>query len=236
MKAHALLIALSCLVDWPSATLAQSGFQNLDFESAIPPLLPNDPEGYGRVPASQALPGWTASIGTNVETLVFHNDIALSGAGVGLFGPGSGFNPRIKGDYTAMLECGQDLFNGQGTVSASLAQIGTIPGDSQSIWIKIQAGDSPFSVLFGGQPLSLIPVEVQTSYTLFTADVGLFAGQPGELRLRSDLWFGPAGYGKMCFDSIEFSPHPVPETSSVALYLLGASGVGLAFRRRRTGK
>jgi hypothetical protein len=56
---------------------SQGTFQNLDFESPILPLVRDQ---VGKVPISQAMPGWSAYRGANQIDGVFYNTIGLGGA------------------------------------------------------------------------------------------------------------------------------------------------------------
>ena len=86
---------------------------------------------------------------------------------------------------------------------------------------------SPFNLSLGGQTLSLIPLGVGSNYTLYGADISLFAGQVENLTITALAAPNSADY----FDSIVFSPSTVPEPSGLALATLGALLIG--FRRSR---
>ena len=94
------------------------GFVNLDFENA-------NLSGYspGSVPASNAIPGWTAYIGG--VTLTNINYDTRTGGGVDLFDSGD-----LQGIYWVMLE-----WDGLVNQYPAIGQTGTIPATAQSlIW------------------------------------------------------------------------------------------------------
>src|SRR5438876_9729900 len=93
-------VYLGCIV----GLLAQS-FQNLNFESAS--LTPIPTGQYGDyVPITNALPHWTAYIGTNQVTQVLQNNMTLGDASIDIFGPQWFTNQIIQGRYTLELQSG----------------------------------------------------------------------------------------------------------------------------------
>jgi hypothetical protein len=228
-----LVIVLSCL----AASLAASHgtpFSNLGFESVSPPLMPNDPQGYGRVPLSSALPGWPAFAGLTPIELVLTNGMFFDSAGVSLYGPGGG--RVIEGNYTAFFQSGFPLFNPTGQISAAIAQIGQVPSDAQSILLKAQVLFGPFSVRLGSQDLSMTPLSVGPNYTLYGANIPGMAGQTEELRITAYNQPDAPGFMHtwLWVDSISFSPDiVVPEPSVVALLLCGGLLFGLSIWRKQ---
>ena len=224
-RATAVLVGLS----W-HGSLPAAAFQNLDFESARTPLVANDPLGYGRVPITDALPGWRGYVGTNAQALVLNNLAFLSSAGVGLAGPGEWHGalfPRniIGGSYSAFLQTGPDVAQGPPlTFYSSLGQVGLVPLSAMSLQLRIDAY-GPFSVSLGGQPLALVPLQTAPGSTLYGADISSFAGQTTDLRITSDVWLGPAGLSHLWLDSIVFSPVAVPEPSVFGFVLVGAAAL-----------
>ena len=76
---------LSALLLWLisfSAAAATNDFQNLGFESAS--LIPIAGDGYNRVEASVALPGWMVYVETNRIDRVLHNNL-FSSASISTF-------------------------------------------------------------------------------------------------------------------------------------------------------
>ena len=63
-----LLTLFSLLISTPVLFAAQ--FQNLDFESVIPPLVPVPGDPFMRVPIGNALPFWQGFVGDVEQTNV----------------------------------------------------------------------------------------------------------------------------------------------------------------------
>src|SRR5437870_2365448 len=76
-------------------------FVNLNFESPILPLDPNDPNG---VPVINALPGWTAFIGGSQVDRIFYDTVSLGGAAISLHDPMSHFYQPLQGNYNVLLQ------------------------------------------------------------------------------------------------------------------------------------
>src|ERR1035438_9864759 len=115
--------------------LAQGTFQNLDFESAN--LSPIPPRQYGGfVPVTDALPGWSGYIGTNQVTTVLHNAVSLGLATIIIEGPDWSFGGILEGQYTLVLQPGDDPFGGYQLLGASISQSGVVPGNAQSLQFK----------------------------------------------------------------------------------------------------
>jgi hypothetical protein len=83
MKRVTAICGVGLLLGGIQAGFAQ-GFVNLDFEH---PVLPLTPVNF-QVPASNAIPGWTAYIYGDPESSVLCNTVSLCAAAVSLQGPG----------------------------------------------------------------------------------------------------------------------------------------------------
>jgi hypothetical protein len=100
-----VLLVLMC-ASFFSAALAQD-FQNLDFEDASIPDLPPGQTGGSSV--TNALPGWSAYIGTNEAPVILHNNLTLGTASIDIIGPVWSygailqFGGIIEGQYTLVL-------------------------------------------------------------------------------------------------------------------------------------
>jgi hypothetical protein len=197
----------ACLV---FSALAQGNFRNLNFESAN--LSPVPPGQFGGlVPSSNAIPGWSAFLGTNQVTQVLQNNLTLGNASVDILGPNWSLGGIIEGQYTVVLQPGAG--GGAGTnISASIAQTGLVPASTESLQLKVSAFSS-FSVNLGGQDLSLVLLGTGSNYSLYGANVPSFAGQVEQLTITALAAPNTANY----FDSIVFSSNPIPEPSVVAL-------------------
>lgn len=204
----------------------QSSFLNLDFESAQLQPVPVGQYG-GYVPFAAALPGWTGYLGGSLATLALQNNAVLGGPEIDILGPAHWnhniFGPsRIEGQYCVMLQ--------SGNTSASIAQTGTIPLGVQSMQFRLSGvGSGQFLVDFSGNNLPLVLLSPGLEHSLYAVDVSVFANQVGELRFTSS---GVVSSGNFVLDSIQFSPVPVPEPSTVVLVGLG----GLAWGVRRWRK
>ena len=204
--------------------LLQTGFgQNfadLGFEQASLSPVPSGQYG-GFVPIASALPGWIGYLGTNQVTQVLQNNYTLGSASIDILGPGW-TNGIIQGRYTVVLQEGQDASQPFPVlINASISQVGLVPTTAKSIQLK-ESGSGDFTVSFAGQNLALIPLGVGTgvgiNYTLYGADISMFAGQAGALTITELVSQGisPPDY----FDSIVFSPQTVPEPSALSLFTI----------------
>lgn len=213
---------------------AQGIFQNLDFESANLSPIPAGQFG-GPVSISAALPGWSASLGSIPVIQVLQNNNTLGAAGIDILGPHFSFNNPgiIGGNYTVFIQSGEAP-DENGTVSASLWQSGTIPANAESLQFKAwnTLGSDPLLVSFAGNSLS--PVLLSTgqaasgqSYDVFGANIGVYAGQTGQLEFTAQF----ANWTEL--DDISFSPTAVPEPSTLALVVMGGMSFGVREWRKR---
>ena len=199
----ATLLALS------NYTYGQGTFQNLDFESVIPPL---NPDLNSRVPIANALPGWTAYISSGPIDWVLYNNVYLGGPSLALTDslvPYPSLLP-IQGDYSVLF----------GPYSAAIGQIGQIPFDAHSLVFLIRES-SHLGASFAGQGIPLVQFGTSGNNIIMAGDISLFAGQTGELRF----------VGTGLFDDIQFSNQSIPEPSTICLCGLGALFLGWRWRR-----
>ena len=216
-------LAIVVLIPLLSAlsSLAQGTFQNLGFESASLIPIPGDP--YGRVQFDPAFPGWTGFVGGVQQTAALYNNEFLDSSGISIIDhnwssplglPGG----LIEGNYTAVLQAGV----GGDTAISQTAQV---PEDAQSLLFKayklfVPAGS--FSVILGGQTLSLTPLAAGTNYTLFGADIHALAGQQELLDFVLAAQQPHVNNAYVYLDSIQFSDQPVPEPGIFGLFAMGA--------------
>src|SRR5262245_39553177 len=66
--------------------VAQPLFVNLDFELARVPVVPTGQFGQN-VAVTNGLPGWMAFIDGSKVDNILHNNVAIGGAAISLFGP-----------------------------------------------------------------------------------------------------------------------------------------------------
>ena len=191
-------------------TFAQ-GFVNLDFESA-------NLSGYsaGSVPATDAIPGWTAYLGGTPLTNINYN----TGGSVEIVG-----SSAMQGNFYIRLQSG-----GSSSTEPSIGQTGTIPETAQSlIWWGIVA---PVVLSFNGQTLSFSMLGPATgSAFIYGVDISSFAGQTGQLLFAST---SPLSLGPSFIDNIQFSSSPIPESSAVSLLLLGGGVLIYAHRNHKS--
>ena len=213
---------------------AQSSFQNLNFESAN---LSNPSGQYNEVPISNALPGWSGSIGGVAVTEVWADGDSAGEAAICVEGPGTnrgGLGP-LGGNYSVLLFSGFDPQTESVGVDASVSQNGTIPSNTLSLefeaW-KFQAS-STFSISFDGNSLSPVGLssgigEFGQAYEVYGVNLAAYAGQTGSLEFTAV--FNDLGQSATEFDDITFSTMTVaPEPSTLALVVMG--GLALAARR-----
>jgi PEP-CTERM motif len=197
-------------------------FVNLDFESADLPAIPEGQYG-GRVPISQALPGWLGLTASTPADFVFHNNFALGSPSISIFGPSwTSAQGVIEGRYTALLQSG--VVSGD----ASIFQTGMIPLGTQSIqfWAAPTSdfmSMSDFAVLFAGQQLNLVllPADGAIGFTRYGVDATGIDGLTGELKFTALA--NSSHPNNFLLDSISFSVMPVPEPATWTL--LGLTGL-----------
>jgi hypothetical protein len=211
-----------------STGTGQNAFQNLDFESAN---LSN-PMGYPpKVPITNALPDWSASIGGVPVTEILVNGLSTGAPSIDIFGPGwNNVDPGvIDGNYTVFLQSGgiPGTFD-----NVSLSQSGTIPGNVRLL--EFEAWTAPsvngvFSVSFNGN--NLLPVVLSSgqtasgqAYNVYGANITSYAGQSGQLEFTSIATGAPSWTE---FDDISFST--VPEPNVLPLTAIG----GMLFGARK---
>jgi len=201
---------------------AQNRFQNLGFESANLTPIPQGQHG-NLVPIGQALPGWSAFVGSLQVTEVLQNNLLAGGANISILGPDWTGPGIIEGRYSVVLQAGGKF---TGLVNASISQTGWVPTGVESIQLKVSGSD--FSVSFAGQNVPLIPLSSGANYTLYGGDVAPYAGQTGELTL-SALTVPNHQFNSVFFDSIALSAEVVPEPSVIGLFAIGLSLLGWRF-------
>ena len=140
-------IIFSCVM-LPISIYAQGTFRNLDFELARYPLIP---DSRGRVPITNAMPGWTMYIGGNSYDTVRYNDVALGAPDVSFHDAGSVEVP-YHGLRSIKLQASFGVI--EPPISAAIGQTGLIPADAQSVAFYY-VNSLGINLTFGGQPVSL---------------------------------------------------------------------------------
>jgi hypothetical protein len=195
------------------------GFVNLDFEDAV--IVPDPSSSYYpfAVYASDAIPGWTAYIGTAVQSDIIYNELSLGAPTVAIFGT-NGVPPALDGAYSI------DLYGGSGpSTGVSISQTELVPADAASIFFIATGGDGPLLVSLGGQNIAFSAISTGPNHTLYGGNIpSALAGQSEQLTFLALP--GVNNYWEI--DDIQFSPSSVPEPSVFGLLALG----GLFFRFR----
>jgi hypothetical protein len=208
---------------------AQETFQNLNFEQAMPVIVPmaGNPYYPYAVTAASALPDWTVSYGGVQQTQITENAPSAGSTWVVLIGPGStGTAPgsdyplaAIDGNYSVLLQ------GGLTASSASISQMALIPAMTQSLLFEADPGSGPLTISIGGENVPFAAVGTGPNYTLYSAHISAWAGNDEALTfsaLESD------GLNNWLIDDISFSP--VPEASPILL--TGIGGLAIAIYRR----
>ena len=219
MKKNIIFLFVAALMN--TGGFAQ-GFINLNFEAANVSAYGAEP---AVVPATNAIPGWTAYINGFEQNQIAFNSIALSNAAESLHGTNSSMTP-LQGKYSVLLQSGN--FDSQNGNYAAIGQTGQIPLSALSLlfWGNDLTG---WKITFAGQVLVFSAVSSTANYTVYGANISAYAGQTGELLFSAIQYPNPFGsfpptsqaYGLI--DNIQFSSTAVPEPSALALAVLGAT-------------
>jgi hypothetical protein len=194
---------------------AQGTFDNLDFEQAMPARY------SGPVSAAQAIPDWTAEIGSVQQTEIYQNGFSTGAAQVVLLTQNPQ-QPPIDGNYSILIDSNP-------LASASISQTGQIPPGSQSLLFEAEPGDGPLMVTVGNDSLSLFPVAAQTGYEVYGANISAWAGQTEQITFTAVPYSIALNFWEL--DDISFSPTAiVPEPNPLALTSIGGVLFGL-YRR-----
>jgi len=214
------LIVLALVVGASMHLCAQGSFQNLSFENGT--IIPDGSSPHS-INAEAALPGWTVSYGSGPGGVnIMYNAFNLSYAAVGLHDSKSTITQPLQGNDSVMLQSSQYPFAGD---SASLSQTGLVPNGTKSMVFMGSGIPGYFQVSLGGQTLSLTPLSVTSSYTLWGADISWAAGTTAALQFTVN----GSQFSTLLLDGIQFSTQPAPEPSTYAMF---AVGFGLLALRR----
>lgn len=189
------------------------------------------------VSIGSAIPDWTAYIGSSSESEVSYNSTTIGTANVSLLGPSwTSANPGIiDGSYSVILQAGGDPHNAAVPVDVSLAQNGTIPGNTESIRFDAWNPDDSLTVSFGGTSLQTFALATRITssgqqVTTYGANISQFAGSSGTLAFSSAF---NQSYPSLLLDNISFSANPItvtPEPDALTLISLGGLLFGLYCR------
>jgi hypothetical protein len=197
-------------------SLSQS-FNNLDFESAYDIPSAPGPQGWGVLPADQALPSWNTG-----AAWVQQNGQLIIGPAVILYGPSMW--PVIHGLYSVGLQAGPVFpFNG-GVVSESISQDGVVPMTATSLRMDVYSFNADIQISLNDQVLPMQPIFQGPNYETLATDISQFAGQEANLAIT-------VLNGEGVFDSITFSPEAVPEPMTFTLAAVCAAIASLKRKR-----
>jgi hypothetical protein len=201
---------------------SQTAFANLDFEAAMLPVLP--PGQGGEILVLEGIPGWSAYIGIEARDNMLHNTRTLGAPGISIFGPDWPVSQILQGNYTVFL-AGSVTFP---MSTPAIGQNALIPSGMQSI--QFFANFTSLEVTVDGQVIPFVPLAEGANYTVYGADISMFAGQIHDVRFSCPQIRSGFRDGAL-LDAISFSAQPVPEPSTVAL--IGIGGLALGFIRLR---
>ena len=200
----------------------------MNFESANLSPVPSGQYG-GEVSSTNAIPGWTAFLGTNQTTQVLQNNLTLGDASIDILGPSWNGYGIIQGQYTIVLQPGANPFGSEfDNVSASISQTGVVPENAESLTFEALL-ESSISVNLGGQELSLISLGSSGNANLYGANIPTsLDGLSETLTITALAAPNTADY----FDAFAFSPSLVPEPSALGLLVLGAPFFAWRYRQK----
>lgn len=227
MKRVLVVIELALVLLGAKSTIAAT-FQNLNFESVRVPLVPDTNDYFHRVSITDALPGWRGYIAGVEQTNIFYIFEALSSAQIALRARDAGAS-TLQGNYSVFL--------GPSPMSeVTLSQTAQIPADAQSLrflglprYLAPQPPDV-FGVFIDGQRLAVTDVLSEAGLYNYSADISAFAGTDVTLSFtsfRSEQF--PHNF---LLDSVSFSPTPIPEPSTLALFTVAAVLACVYWRRK----
>ena len=181
------------------------GFINMDFERAT--IAPTPPDGW-TYPADPArcFPGWTVG-----GAVVMYNTVSLGSPAINLMGPSfpnaARYTP-LQGSYSVLLQ----FFGSPGQVPPTLSQTGFISARARSISFLVSSGISATGavMMLNGVAIPLVSV----SGGRLAGDVSPYAGSVAQLTFST-----PGSRGWLYFDDVQFSSSPIPEPSTLRLWV-----------------
>ena len=218
----ATLVIVSLLVG--SGRCISQGFVNLNFEEATVSTVP----GYSfYVYASNAIPGWTASLDSTPQSIIGYDTVSLGGAAVFLEDSSSSVAP-LQGEYSILFQGaeGNPNQNGGDPLTASISQTAQIPSTTQSLTFWGNLSGAGVEVTIDGQIIPYTAIGNGANCIIYGADVSEFAG------LTETLSFVTPANSETLLDNIQFSTSPLPEPSAFALWALGGLSLALRWRKK----
>jgi hypothetical protein len=199
------------------------GFINLDFESAVvQPLTSSNlclwsvaAPGWGRSDSSSVIYYQQGHLGVDQIFLLMDSTSPV-------WAPGT----QLAGQYSLALASGYLLNDPSSAwVDAYISQSGDVPSSAQSLRLL---ATGPFEVFLGGVEIPMFSLGGNS----YGGHVSGFAGTTAELKIVNTASVGDVHHYSIV-DNVSFSPEAVPEPSTVALFVLGASLLAWRLQRLR---
>jgi hypothetical protein len=206
-----------------TTSLSASAFSNMDFEGAgVPP----DSTRAGSVATSLLFPSWTLRFDDTIQQTASLNGAVVTGTSATLYTSGATTN-ILQGAYSVDLI---SLF-----ASVSLAQVGDVPVDAQSIRFlaRLASMPGPLVLTMNSQAVPLAALSQQGDIYALGGDISSWAGRNAELRLTLTGIPVQGKPGGASLDAFVFSPQPIPEPNAI---LLASSCGVMIFGRKRWGR
>ncbi len=149
-----------------STSLSGQNFTDLNFESAKIIPVSTNADGSVNIASTNALPGWSAFVGTNQLFEIAYNP------------SGAFYHPiALSGSNAAVIIGNFDVSIGY---NVAISQTGLVPSGTESL--LFDATSSSFLVSLGGQSLSFMAISNALnsygySYTIYGAGISAFARQ-----------------------------------------------------------
>jgi hypothetical protein len=216
MKTLTIIALLASLTG--KSVLAQSSFQNLNFEQADP-ISAGNPDYPNYVTVASALPDWTVTTVAGQQTEISFNDPSTGEEAVVLIGPGNNFGlVPLDGNYSVLL---------QGTYPpgyAAISQTGLIPAGTQSLTFEAEQVLNPptgsLELEIGDQVVPFSAVGTGANYTLYGANISAWDGDTEQLMFTALQ--DSSSQNNWELDDIKFSTTVLtPEPNMVALSAIG---------------
>jgi hypothetical protein len=92
-------------------------------------------------------------------------------------------------------------------------------------------GNGILSLMVGNQSVPFTPVETESTYTVYGANISAWAGDTEQLSFLASQ--APSGLNNWTLDDISFSPTAIPEPNTLALIVIGGVTFGVRQWRKR---
>lgn len=221
MKTFPILLAVTLIATTPTFS---GNFTNLDFESAAVQIT--DPN-FGWLDWNLAVPGWNHGSGSGSE-IVYYGQPHLGMSPWYLLIDTNEFNyalySPLAGNYSLAFRSGIGSSHPKElSYSAFISQTGDILPGTRSIHLL---ATGPFSVSLDGVYIPMLALGRNN----YAGDVTDFAATTATLTIRNE---GPPNPFELptpvLVDEIVFSPRPIPEPSSLAIFAAALGSLALRY-------